>query len=292
MSSDEVRGSSIVRFAPVVLALIAAGVMMAKGCQEGPFGRHQIVGLTPQEESQLGLQAFQETLRQSDVLPDSSPASQVVRKIGKLIAQASAQEDVRKAVHLQPQKFAWEFKVVRSKQVNAFCLPGGKVVVYTGIFPVAQTEAGLATVMGHEIGHALAHHGAERMAQQELVKLGSVAVASSIGNRDPRKQQEIMVALGAASQYGIILPFSRSHESEADHIGLYLMAAAGYNPKEAITFWGRMREAASGRKPPEFASTHPSDEHRIANLKKWLPEVMPFYERSVKQDSDRPLPPP
>jgi predicted Zn-dependent protease len=290
MSSDDLRSNTLVRFVPIVLALIAGAVIVAKGCQEGPFGRHQIVGLTPQEEAQLGLQAFQQTLRESDVLPDSDPATETVQKIGRLIAQAAGMEEVRKAIGLRPQKFAWEFKVVRSKQVNAFCLPGGKVVVYTGILPVAETEAGLATVMGHEIGHALAHHGAERMAQQQLVQIGGAAVASSLGDRDPQKRAEVMAALGAASQYGILLPFSRKHESEADHIGLYLMAAAGYDPREAVVFWGRMQKATGAGKPPEFASTHPSDEHRIRDLKKWLPDVLPFYNRSDKQDGERRLP--
>src|SRR5262249_7308555 len=143
-------------------------------------------------------------------------------------------------------KLEWEFTVIRSRQVNAFCLPGGKVAVYTGILPVCRTDAGLAVVLGHEIGHALARHGAERMAQQELVQVGQVAVASSLGSLDPQKQQLILGVLGAGAQVGVLLPFSREHESEADHIGIILMAAAGYDPDEAPRFWVRMTEASKG----------------------------------------------
>jgi predicted Zn-dependent protease len=163
--------------------------------------------------------------------------------------------------------------------------------VYTGIVPVAQTEEGLATVLGHEIGHALAHHGAERMAQQQLVRLGQAAVAQSLSDLDPRQQREIMGLLGAGSQFGILLPFSRKHESEADHIGLLLMAAAGYDPNEAIHFWKRM-ESVGGGKRSEFTSTHPSHEHRARDLEHWLVEAEPLYAASDKQEGQRRLPRP
>src|SRR5262249_50331136 len=149
---------------------------------------------------------------------------------------ASVDPEVLKALKLKPQKFNWDYRVVRSKQVNAFCLPGGKVMVYTGIVPVAVDENGLATVMGHEIGHALAHHGAERVAQQQLVTIGQQAVGASLSDLDPQQQMQIMALLGAGSQYGILLPYSRKHESEADHIGILLMAAAGYDPRATIGF--------------------------------------------------------
>jgi predicted Zn-dependent protease len=156
---------------------------------------------------------------------------------------------------------------------------------------VAETEDGLATVLGHEIGHALAHHGAERMAQQQLVQLGQLAVAQSIGDLDPRQQREVMGLLGAGSQFGILLPFSRKHESEADHIGLLLMAAAGYDPREAIDFWQRMEKIGGGQRL-EFTSTHPSHEHRARDLKHWLTEAEPLYAASDKQRGQRRLPRP
>src|SRR5262249_12287130 len=162
-------------------------------------------------------------------------------------------------------------------EVNAFCLPGGKIVVYTGILPVAETDAGLATVLGHEISHALAHHGAERMAQQRMVQIGELAATGSLNDMDPQRRMAVLRAINAGAQFGI-LRYSRKHESEADHMGLLLMAAAGYDPHEAIKFWERMEKVSAGaRKPPEFMSTHPSHQTRIADLHRWLPEAMKLY---------------
>jgi predicted Zn-dependent protease len=289
MSSGQPSSNLRIRLLPILFALIVAGIMIARGWQAGPFGRHQIVALSPQQESQLGAQAFQQVLQESDVVRDG-PIVSVVRRIGGRIADASNNKEVLSLLRLQPQRFQWEYRVVRSSQVNAFCLPGGKVVVYTGILPVAETEDGLATVLGHEIGHALAHHGAERMAQQQLVQLGQAAVAQSIGDLDPQQQRQLMGLLGAGSQFGILLPFSRKHESEADHIGLLLMAAAGYNPREAVEFWQRMEKVGGGKRPPEFSSTHPSHEHRASDLRHWLTEAEPLYDQSEKQRGQRRLP--
>jgi predicted Zn-dependent protease len=288
MSSDQPTRNIPIRLLPILIALIVAGLLIAKGWQTGPFGRHQIVALSPEQEAQLGAQAFQQVLHESEVVREG-PIVAVVRRLGSRLADASNHKDVLARLQLKPQHFQWAYRVVRSRQVNAFCLPGGKVVVYTGILPVAETEDGLATVLGHEIGHALAHHGAERMAQQQLVQLGQLAVASSLGDLDPRQQRQVMALLGAGSQFGILLPFSRKHESEADHIGLLLMAAAGYDPRQAIHFWQRM-ERISGNQRLEFTSTHPSHEHRIRDLKRWLAEAEPLYAHSDKQRGQRPLP--
>lgn len=289
MSSGQPTRNVQIRLLPILVALLAAGILIVKGWQSGPFGRHQVVALSPQQESQLGAQAFEQVLQESEVVREG-PIVAVVRRIGGRLADASNQKDVLSRLQLKPQRFQWEYRVVRSRQVNAFCLPGGKVVVYTGILPVAETEDGLATVLGHEIGHALAHHGAERMAQQQLVQMGQVAVASSLGNLDPQQQRQVMALLGAGSQFGILLPFSRKHESEADHIGLLLMAAAGYDPRESIQFWQRMEKIGGGGKRQEFTSTHPSHEHRARDLQHWLTEAEPLYAESDQQRGQRRLP--
>lgn len=275
-----------IRWLPIVLAVFAGLFIMARGCQEGPFGRHQVVGLSIEQETQLGEQSYQQILHEEQVVREGK-AVDAVQRVGKRLAAAANSDEFLAEVQLHPQKFVWEFQLVKSNQVNAFCLPGGKVVVYTGLLPVAKNETGLATVLGHEIGHALAHHGAERIAQQKLVQIGQVAAAQSIDNLNFRQRQELMALLGAGSQVGVLLPFSRKHESEADHIGLLLMAAAGYDPTQAIDFWQRMEEQAKGGKS-EFLSTHPSHEHRIRDLRGWMPEAQEIYQKrktAIRQTS-------
>ena len=169
--------------------------------------------------------------------------------------------------------YQWEYKLVEGKEVNAWCMPGGKIVVYSGILPITKDDAGLATVMGHEVAHALANHGQQRMSAGMLQQLGAVGVAAATGGKSAETQQIAMTAYGATTQFGGMLPFSRSHESEADKIGLTLMAIAGYNPEQSVVFWSRMATASGGNKPPEFMSTHPSDETRIANLRRLVPEA-------------------
>ena len=169
--------------------------------------------------------------------------------------------------------YQWEYKLVDSKDVNAWCMPGGKIVVYSGILPITKDDAGLATVMGHEVSHALANHGAQRMSAGQLQQLGAVGVAVATGNKSVENQQIWQQAYGVTTQYGGMLPFSRNHETEADKIGLVLMAIAGYNPEYAIAFWTRMAANSNGQAPPEFLSTHPSDATRITNLKAMIPEA-------------------
>jgi Zn-dependent protease with chaperone function len=169
--------------------------------------------------------------------------------------------------------YKWEYKLIDDKQINAWCMPGGKIVVYSGILPVTKDDAGLATVMGHEVSHALANHGAQRMSAAQLQSLGAVGVAVATGGKSAETQQTWQQIYGIGSQVGVMLPYSRSHETEADKIGLVLMAIAGYNPDQAIAFWSRMSASSNGQAPPEFLSSHPSDATRIANLQAMVPEA-------------------
>ena len=169
--------------------------------------------------------------------------------------------------------YRWEYKLIDSKEVNAWCMPGGKIVVYSGILPVTLNDSGLATVMGHEVAHALSDHGAQRMTTAQAQQLGGAVVGAATGGKSQQTQQIWNQAYGLSTQLGIMLPFSRGHETEADQIGLTLMTIAGYNPEESITFWSRMAAKSTGQAPPEFMSTHPSDATRIANLKALIPEA-------------------
>lgn len=169
--------------------------------------------------------------------------------------------------------YAWEYNLIEDKAANAWCMPGGKIVFYTGIMPICKTDEGIATVMGHEVAHALANHGQQRMSAGMLQQLGAVGLQAATGDKSEETQQIAMTAYGITTQYGGMLPFSRAHESEADMIGLTIMAIAGYNPSEAISFWERMAKVG-GKTPPEFLSTHPSNTTRIENIKKLIPKAL------------------
>jgi predicted Zn-dependent protease len=174
--------------------------------------------------------------------------------------------------------YAWEFNLIEDPQVNAWCMPGGRVVVYTGLLSVTQTEPGLAVVMGHEIAHAVAGHGSERMSQGLLTEFGGMALEAAMKDKPAETRALFMTAYGLGSQVGVLLPYSRLHESEADYLGLIFMAIAGYDPNEAIPFWERMAAEKGGAGPPEFLSTHPSDETRIASMREKMPEAMGYYK--------------
>ena len=235
-------------------------------------GRTQRVALSEEDQATLGADAYQQLLSQSggEIVREGAEA-EMVQRVGERIA----------AVADDPG-FEWEFTLVASEQKNAWCLPGGKVAIYTGILPVTMDEAGLAAVMAHEVAHAIAQHGAERMLQEQLKQVGLVAVASTIGALDPAAQGAVLALFGAGADFGVLLPFGRDMESEADRIGLIYMARAGYDPEAAVALWQRMAEQREGPTVPEYASTHPSDETRIRNLKKWLPEAREEYREAAE----------
>ncbi len=295
MSSDGSGGASLQQRATgivvgLVLGAIALGVFAARGCQEGPFGRSQVVMLSPEQEVALGLDAYREVLSKARVVKSGAQA-EAVKDITRRLVDAVRDPRFLKITRLEKYRerfanFKWQVELVESKEVNAFCLPGGKMVVYTGIMPVCQTDAGLATVMGHELSHALGRHGAERMAQQQMVQIGIAAAGAGVGAED---RQRVMQVLNAGAQFGI-LSYGRKHESEADHMGLYLMACAGYDPEESVRFWERMKKASGGGKTPEFLSTHPSHETRIRDLVKWMPEALQLYQSSKDKTPTRRLP--
>lgn len=232
--------------------------------------------LSIEDEKALGLQAYEEILSQERPVDPNSEIARQIRDIAqKLIAKVPEVEAALAAENGQPaptfsRDFDWDVNVIDSEQANAFCLPGGKMAVYTGLVPVAENADAMAVVMGHEIAHALLRHGAQRMAQQKLTQVGQMAGAMS--GMDPQQQQMIMAAMG----YGYLLPYARKHETEADYVGLMLAAAACFNPEESIPLWERMGAASGGQAPPEFSSTHPNPGTRIQNLKTLMPKAQEY----------------
>ena len=250
---------------PRLLALL---VVLALGCAKVPYtNRSQLILVSPQEETKLGAQAFQQVVAKSRL--ESSPRlNRAVEEVGERLARVANRPD-----------FQWKFVVIDDpRQVNAFCLPGGKVAVYTGILPIAEDQNGLAVVLGHEIAHALARHGAERMSQQMVAQTVGQALAVGLGGG--AESAMILTAYGLGAQYGVLMPYGRTQESEADHIGLLLMAQAGYDPRAAVAFWQRM-ERSSGGATPEFLSTHPSHGTRVQNLSALMPEATRLYDAAT-----------
>ena len=202
----------------------------------------------------------------------------MVRRVGIRIQKALEQYCSRNDCLDELSDYRWEFNLVEDSAINAWAMPGGKVVVYTGLLKVAQDETGLAVVMGHEIAHAFAEHGAERMSQGLLIDMGGVALSTALESRPVQTQQLFMQSYGLGTQIGILLPYSRTHETEADHLGLIFMAMAGYDPQAAVDFWQRMAASKQGAAPPEFLSTHPADATRINKIKELMPQAMQYYK--------------
>ena len=258
---------------PAGLLLLALALI---ACAKAPItNRTQFIILPQAFEMQLGASAYLSML-ETEKTSRNKHYAQTVRRVGRRIAAVSHTPNLR-----------WQYTVFDDdKQVNAFALPGGKIGVYTGMMPVAKTDAGLATVMAHEVAHATARHGGERMSLGILLKMGSAALASAMKKKDKKTTGRVLAAYGVGTALALALPFSRKQEGEADRIGLIYMAKAGYDPREAVAFWERMGAAGRGA-PPEFLSTHPGYRTRIKNLRKWMPEAMEYYENSQKAPNNR-----
>lgn len=262
------------------LPIIAVGVFLlyqyfsAEKFVNPETGRKSHVGMSTQQETALGLQTYQSVLQQAEAIT-AGPEAEMVKRVASRLAQATGRTGA---------DFDWQESLIRDDQVNAFCLPGGKIVVYTGILPVAQNEAALATVLGHEMAHATSRHGAQRVFEQNLTQTAMTGIAISLSDMDYDKQRAVMGALGAGAQFGVLMPFSRKHESEADQIGLHYMARAGYDPRESISFWQRM-ESSSRTQPPEFLSTHPSHGTRIQQLEAEMPKALEEFNAAPGKQS-------
>ena len=258
------------------VGLIVVLLWMFQSCGTVPLtGRSQMAFLPESTMVEMSLTNYSQFLSESKVSNDNYQTG-VVRKVGTRIAAAVEEYLKQNGFQDRISDFKWEFNLVENDEVNAWCMPGGKVVFYTGILPLTQNEAGLAVVMGHEIAHAVARHGNERMSQQLLIQLGGVALSEAVKEKPQETQALFMVAYGVGSQVGMLLPYSRKHEYEADHLGLIFMAMAGYDPHEAPNFWVRMSQMGSS-KVPEFLSTHPVSEKRIEALNALIPEAMNHY---------------
>lgn len=263
----------------VFVMVMSVALATLAGCETNPYtGRPQLLMTSVSQEMQMGAQAYDQVKSDPKMRPSQDPREvEPVKRVAARIVEAAKRSKYAEMAN----QFQWEVTVIKDdKTPNAFALPGGKMAVYTGIFPMAKTEAGLAAVMGHEVVHALARHGAERMSQGQLTNAGLQIVGAAAGaaGRGGMLGQAAMAALGVGAQVGVLLPFSRKHESEADYIGILLAADAGYDPREAVPLWERMGQTSSGGAPSEFMSTHPSHETRIDQLKRWMPEAMAIYQ--------------
>ena len=247
------------------------GLCSCFGCRTTPITQRRQLLLVPEsQEIQMGVAAYDE-VKTKNKISTNAKYNEVVARVGQRLAEAARRQDLG-------TNFEWEFTVIADQTQNAFCLPGGKVAFYEGILPVCQNEAGVAVVMSHEISHALARHGGERMTQQMEVQ-GAGKIVQLIAQRSaPDKEQVFMTAYNAGAKYGFVLPYSRKHESEADEMGIHIMSQAGYDPNEAPKFWERFAASHSGQKPVEFSSTHPSDERRAAALRELLPKASEEYQ--------------
>lgn len=255
-------------------------VIILVACARVPISNRRQINMLPESTlMSMSLTSYRDFLKQNQVVPESDPKAQMIDRVGKNIAGAVVTFFKRKNNTKRIKNFKWEFNLVNDPTANAWCMPGGKVVFYTGILPITKDETGVAVVMGHEVAHAVARHGNERMSQQLLVATGGIGLALALDEKPKETRDIFLASYGIGTTLGI-LKYSRTHESEADKLGLVFMAMAGYNPQEAVDFWQRMAEKSKGPKVPEFISTHPSDERRIKEIKAFLPQAMKYYKPS------------
>ena len=262
----------------ITLLLLIAASFFIVSCSTVPItGRKQLSLIPESQMLSMSFSQYDQFLKDNKESNDAQKIA-LVKKVGERIASAVEKYLTDNGMGNEVQNYKWEFHLIESNEINAWCMPGGKVVVYTGILPITQDENGLAVVLGHEISHAVAKHGDERMSQALIAQLGGVALQEALKSKPEQTQQIFMAAYGVGAQVGVLLPFSRTQESEADHLGLIFMAMAGYDPNGAVTFWERMMSQNTGSKPPEFLSDHPADQTRINDIKNEIPEAMKYYK--------------
>lgn len=262
----------------VVLTVLTFSLMFLS-CSSVPLtGRKQLNIIPDSEMLSMSFQQYDEFLKTNKVSADVNNTN-LVKRTGYNIQNAVQRYFSDNNMSDRLNGYAWDFNLVESNEINAWCMPGGKVVVYSGILPLTQDESGLAVVMGHEIAHAIAEHGNERMSQILLTQLGGLALSEALSSQPQQTHDLWLGVYGLGAQVGVLLPYSRKHESEADRLGLIFMSMAGYDPNAAVGFWERMSAQKQGQAPPEFLSTHPSDRTRIEDIKKNLPEALKYYNK-------------
>lgn len=268
-----------------ILVLTAYVLMVVlAGCENVAItGRQQLNFVPDSLINSMALSEYNAFLKDpANKLSTDTEKTEMVKRVGARLASAVERYMNENYMNDRIAGYKWEFNLVESKEKNAWAMPGGKVVVYTGILEIAQDEAGLAVVMGHEIAHAIAKHGAERMSQALLVTAGGIGLEQAMKEKPESTRNIFLTSYGVGATIGIMLPYSRTHEKEADRLGLIFMAMAGYDPQTAVAFWERMAaDKKEGAKMPEFLSTHPADETRIQNIKNYLYEAMPYYNRAI-----------
>ena len=262
------------------IAVIFIMAVFITDCSKVPVSDRSQLNLLPESQLQsMATDQYRQVLSESQVVPASDPQAQMVQNVGMKIANAVQQYMAQENMKSRVDDYKWEFKLIKEDVANAWAMPGGKVAVYTGILPITENETGLATVMGHEVAHAIARHGNERMSQMMVAQLGGVALDVALSQKSQETRQIFNTAYAVGAQVGVLLPYSRLQEREADKLGLIFMAKAGYDPRKAVDFWQRMQAKGGGPSVPEFLSTHPSHGTRIEALKEFMPKAMQHYKQ-------------